>query len=136
MGWSKFRGNPSAGEKVFSNEVARSQVPHMQIQIREHTVRIQPDQRAKMQRRIAHALGSFVDEIDLVSIYIDNTNRGYGAGEFHCRVIVKLPNEPEMYANASHRSMETVIDLAAEHIRQVVQRQFRRREALAAAPAA
>lgn len=109
----------------------------MQIQIREHNVRIAPDQRAKMQRRLSLALKNYADEIDLVSVYIDDTNRGFGAGEKHCRVIVKLPNEPEMYANASHRQMDTVIELAAEHIRQVVQRQFRRREILAAAaPAA
>lgn len=109
----------------------------MQIQIREHNVRIQPDQRAKMQRRLSVALRNYVDEIDLVTVFLDDTNRGFGPGEKHCRVIVKLPNEPEMYANASHRSLETVLDLAAEHIRQVVQRQFRRREVLAAAaPAA
>ena len=111
----------------------------MQIQIRDHNVRIQPDQRAKMQRRLTQALREHAEAIDLVTVYMDDTNRGFGAGEKHCRVSVKLPGEPEMYANASHRAIDTVIELAAEHIRQVVDRQFKRKEKLAelaAAPAA
>lgn len=112
----------------------------MQIQIRDHNVRIQPDQRCKLQRRVAHALRSYADAIELITVYLDDINRGFGPGEKHCRVCVKLPGEPEMYANASHRTIDAVIDLAAEHIRQVVDRQFKRKarltELAAAAPAA
>lgn len=99
----------------------------MQIQVREHNVRLQPDQRARIHRRVSHALREHGEGIDLVTIFLDDVNRGFGSGEKHCRVIVKFPNEPEIYANASHRQMETVIELAAEHIRQAVDRMIRRK---------
>lgn len=108
----------------------------MQIQIRDHNVRIQPDQRAKLQRRLSHALRAHANVIELVTVYMDDSNRGFGPGEKHCRVSVKLPGEAEMYANASHRQIDTVIELAAEHIRQVVDRQFKRKERLAELAAA
>ena len=98
----------------------------MLIEVLNRNVRVEPETREWIERRVHFALGRFVARIDRVAVMFDDINGPRGGNDQRCRVLITLIPEKLVVIEDVDSTIEAVTARAVDRAARAVVRELER----------
>jgi len=102
----------------------------MRIDIHAMSFELTPAIEEHARERVVQSLGSSAQRIDNALVRLSDINGTHGGADKRCRIVLSVPQSPDIVAEAVRSDLYAAIDQASDKIKETVRRRIQRRRTL------